>query len=73
MLSVRLAPDLATELDVFCATGEQSKSKVVQLALRNFLRDARDDPFFGLIGSGNRACTTDQVMRASRGDDWRQP
>jgi hypothetical protein len=70
MLSVRLPDDLETQLASYCKKQKLQKSKVVQLALRRHLQQAKMDPFLALIGSGNGKYTTDEIMRMSRGDDW---
>ncbi len=70
MLSVRLPDDLDTQLASYCKKQKLQKSKVVQLALRQHLQQAKADPFLALIGSGNGKYTTDEIMRMSRGADW---
>jgi predicted transcriptional regulator len=70
MLSVRLPEDLEAQLDVFCRKQQMQKSKVVQIALRRHLSQAKDDPFLALIGSGNGKHTTEDIMKISRGEDW---
>ena len=70
MLSVRLPEDLETQLASYCKKYKLQKSKVVQIALRQHLRQAKADPFLALIGSGNGKYSTDEIMRMSRGEDW---
>ena len=70
MLSVRLPEDLEIQLASYCRKHKLQKSKVVQIALRQHLRQAKADPFLALIGSGNGKYSTDEIMRMSRGEDW---
>ncbi len=70
MLSVRLPDDLDMQLASYCKKQKLQKSKVVQIALRQHLQQAKTDPFLALIGSGNGKYTTDEIMRMSRGADW---
>ena len=81
MLSVRLPRPLESELAAFCNVQNLTKSAVVQLALEKHLSLAKKplrktiaaNPFTALRGTGNRKLTTEQIMRMTRGDDWRQP
>ena len=70
MLSVRLPEDLEAQLASYCKKQRLQKSKVVQFALREHLRQAKADPLLALIGSGNGKYSTDEIMRMSRGEDW---
>ncbi len=85
MLSVRLPETLETRLNTYCETMQLSKSFVVQHALEKQLKVTtrrltkqtakaikQPNPFAALVGIGNGAFTTDQVMRMTRGEDWNQ-
>jgi hypothetical protein len=72
MLSVRLPAELEADLDQYCISHSLSKSSMVQIALRKYFSETKQNPFLALVGSGNGKYTTEEIMRMSRGDDWNQ-
>ena len=70
MLNVRLPEDLEAQLASYCKEQKLQKSKVVQIALRQHLRQAKADLLQAVIGSGNGKYSTQEIMRMSRGEDW---
>lgn len=43
-ITVRLKPDLLTELDTLCTTAETTRSKVVKTALEHYLSALKNTP-----------------------------
>ncbi len=83
ILSIRLPEALEKQLNHYCETMIISKSSAVQAALKKHLSKRsqsrttrvadKGNPFSVLVGTGNGRFTTDEVMRLTRGDDWKKP
>ncbi len=77
MLSVRLEETIEKQLTHYCTEKGVSKTHVVQEALTLWLSDTKpshflkaDDPLVKWVGAVKSGKSTDELMRATRGDDW---